>query len=150
MDRWYLSITSFHQPSMLSFIALFVEIGMRGMAKAQEKTVFSLMGNDITESQIKHLVSLLREKTPLHEEMCIDGQAEEYLGRPDYHQTVQSFYDHESPVMSYCAYQVMQEHFIIEDECWFKDSHYSASAKRIPALYDTLPLKKLLSIKMTV
>jgi len=142
MGRWYLSITSFHQHSMLSFIALFVEIGMRDMTKAEEKTVFSLMGNDITESQIKHLVTLLREKPNLNEEMCIDGQAEEYIGRPDYHQTVQSFYDHESPVMSYCAYQVMKEHFIIEDECWFKDSPYSTSAKRIPALYDTLPLKK--------
>ena len=112
------------------------------MGEKGDKTVFSLMGDDITESQITHLMSLISNRSHRNEEMSIDGQVEEYIGRPDYHQNVQSFFDHESPIMSYCAYEVIKKKFIIEDECWFKESHFTPTAKKIPALYDTLSLKK--------
>ena len=68
--------------------------------------------------------------------------SEDYLECSDYKQSVTTFVEHESPIRRYCAFQVLQEQFNIVDECWLRDGSYGMESKVIPALYDSLALKK--------
>lgn len=107
----------------------------------QDDIILNLMGSDIRESHVVKFLNLVRE-TKKETMVSTDYLVEDYLECSDYKQSVTTFVEHESPIRRYCAFQVLQEQFNIVDECWLRDGSYGMESKVIPALYDSLALKK--------
>lgn len=111
------------------------------MSAEQDEILLTLMGSDIRESQIVKVLNIVRE-TRKETMISVDYLVEEYLECSDYKQSVTTFVEHESPIRRYCAFEVLQQQFEIVDECWLRDGSYGMESKVIPALYDSLALKK--------
>jgi hypothetical protein len=114
---------------------------VKSMVATEDEVVLNLMGSDIHESQIVKILNLVRD-TKKETMVSVDYLVEEYLECSDYKQSVTTFIEHESPIRRYCAFEVIQDQFDIVDECWLREGNYGTESKVIPALYDSLALKK--------
>jgi len=109
---------------------------------SSDAEVLQIMGHSVRESHIRHLLAVYRQEMVERKDwLDLEDDYADYLQTRDYQQDHAVFEPHESPIMRYCYYAMIQREFQIEEVHYYKDSHHQRGYSKLPPQYDTLTLR---------